>query len=170
MKKKFVYHFLFLLMISVYMTGCFSTSIDKEISRSLSIELPLEVTIHHKDDHGGFHGDGVTIANVQFEDGAAEDFLSQIQRNIDWKPTPLSENIKLELYGGEKGNTYYSSDLAVQNEMPEDIKGYWVFIDRYDSEDKITNGEELFSRSSKNYTLGIYDTEKNKLYYYQYDS
>ena len=171
MKKKFPCVLFLLIMLSLFLTGCFSLSINKEISRSLGIYLPLKSVINYEDDHGGFHGDGVTIANVQFEDGVAEDVLLQIQNNKDWKPTPLSENMTLEFYGGEESkDVYYASDLAEKNNMPEINNGYWIFIDRFNGENRLTEGEELFSRSSKNYTSGIYDSENNKLYYFQYDS
>ena len=170
MKRKLFRDFFLLTILSCFLTGCFSTSISKEISNSLAIQLPSESEINYEDDHGGFHGDGVTVANVQFEEDEAETILSQIQNNKDWKPAPLSENIELEFYGGEKNDVYYISDLAEKNNMPEIIDGYWIFIDRYDGEDRITEGEELFSESAKNYTAGIYDSKNKKLYYFEYDS
>lgn len=170
LKKKFICGFCLLIALSFFLTGCFSTSISKQISNSLAVQLPSEVEIDYEDDHGGFHGDGVSIANVQFQEDEAKEILSQIQNNKDWKPTPLSENIELEFYGGEKNDVYYISDLAEKNNMPEITYGYWIFIDRYDGKERITEGEELFSESAKNYTAGIYDIETKKLYYFEYDS
>lgn len=170
MKGKFSCGFFLLMAFSFFLTGCFSTSISKQISNSLTVQLPSKVEIDYEDDHGGFHGDGVTMATVQFQEDEAKEILTQIQNNKDWKATPLPENIELEFYGGEKNDVYYISDLAEKNNMPEITYGYWIFIDRYDGEERITEGEELFSESAKNYTAGIYDIETKKLYYFEYDS
>lgn len=64
----------------------------------------------------------------------------------------------------------YESDLAEKLDMPKIQNGYWIFIDRYNNEKRVTDGEELFPRYSANYTVGIYDAESNILYYCKYDS
>lgn len=82
------------------------------------------------------------------------------------KPLPLSENVEREIYGGED----YESNLAKKLGMPKIQNGYWTFIDRYNGENKVTNGEGLFHRYSANYTVGIYDADSNILYYCKFDS
>ncbi|SEK51834.1 hypothetical protein [Carnobacterium iners] len=108
---------------------------------------------------------------MEFKGKKAEDIVNQIQENNDWKKTPLPKNIKLQLYGGEiDENTTYSSDLAQNNKMPEINEGYWLFIDRYEGKKRLSKGEELFSRSSHNYTVGLYDKKTSSLYYFECDS
>lgn len=165
MKKQFTY--VILLAIFVYsLTGCFPHSINKEISNSLGINIPLFLKIEYEDSHGGFHGDGVTLAKVQLESKHAKKILSAIKDNDHWKLIPLSENVEREIYGGED----YESNLAKKLGMPKIQNGYWIFIDRYNGENKVTDGEGLFPRYSANYTVGIYDADSDTLYYCKFDS
>jgi hypothetical protein len=53
--------------------------------------------MEYEDTHGGFHGDGVTSAKIQFEGEDAENILSEIKGNDDWGDFPLSENVELEI-------------------------------------------------------------------------
>lgn len=160
-----------MLGVSIYsFTGCFPKPINKEISNSLGIKIPVNLKIECEDTHGGFHGDGVTLAKIQFEGKNAENILLEIKGNDNWKGFPLSENVELEIYGGEKGSVMYESDLAKKLDMPKIKKGYWIFIDRYNQKTRVTDGEELFSRYSANYTAGIYNVDSNILYYFKFDS
>lgn len=110
------------------------------------------------------------LAKVRFEGKAAENVLSQIKNNDNWKALPLSQNVELEMYGGKKGTVTYESDLAKKLDMPKIQHGYWIFIDRFNNETRVTDGEGLFPRYSANYTLGIYDIDSNTLYYCKFDS
>ncbi len=165
MKKQFTCVLLFAIFVCS-LTGCFPYSINKEISSSLGINIPLFLKIEYEDTHGGFHGDGVTLAKVQLEGKNANNILSEIKGNDGWKDLPLSENVELEMYGGED----YESNLAKKLGMPKIQNGYWIFIDRYKGENKVTDGERLFPRYSANYTVGIYDADSNILYYCKFDS
>ena len=60
-------------MVILFLTGCFSESINKRISRSLGIEIPKDIKIEYEDTHGGFHGDGETVAVVEFNNSIGED-------------------------------------------------------------------------------------------------
>lgn len=167
MRKRFTY---MLLIIIFSLTGCFSPSINKRISKSLGIKIPENIKIEYEDTHGGFHGDGVTLAKVQFKSKDAEKILSQIKNSDNWRDLPLSENIKLVLYGGKKGSVEYVSDLAKRLEMPKIQSGYWIFIDRFGNENKFNDDKLLLDRCSANYTVAIYDIENNILYYCEFDS
>lgn len=169
MKKKIAYMFL-LMILMCSLTGCFLWSINREISIFLGISIPGNLEIEYEDTHGGFHGDGVTLARAQLEGKDAEKILKEIKDNDNWKSLPLPKNIEIVMYGGEKDSMMYESDLAEKLDMPKIQNGYWIFIDRYNNEKRVTDGEELLSRYSANYTVGIYDAESNILYYCKYDS
>ena len=169
MKEQFTC-LIILAMLVCSLTGCFPWSINKRISSSLGISIPLYLKIEYEDTHGGFHGDGVTLAKVRFKGKDAENVLSQIRANDNWKRLPLSDNVELEMYGGKKDAVVYESDLAEKLDMPKIQNGYWIFIDRFNNETRVTDGEGLFPRYSANYTLGIYDTDSSILYYCKFDS
>ena len=80
---------LLLVMVILFLTGCFSESINKRISRSLGIEIPKDIKIEYEDTHGGFHGDGETVAVVEFNNSIGEDIQSEMLNNEDWNKLPL---------------------------------------------------------------------------------
>ena len=171
MKKKMGYLIVILVIFCFIWTNVLFISMDKRLSRALGIRIPSDSALVIEDSHGGFHNDGVLMVRTEFEDEKAKEIVTQIKNNQDWKATPLPENIKLILYGGEMGsNSSYVSDLAQKNKMPEINEGHWLFIDRKDGKKKITAGEELLSSYSSNYTVGLYDTQTNSLYYFESDS
>ena len=87
--KKQYKHLLLLVMVILFLTGCFSESINKRISRSLGIEIPKDIKIEYEDTHGGFHGDGETVAVVEFNNSIGEDIQSEMLNNEDWNKLPL---------------------------------------------------------------------------------
>ena len=101
---------LLLVMVILFLTGCFSESINKRISRSLGIEIPKDIKIEYEDTHGGFHGDGETVAVVEFNNSIGEDIQSEMLNNEDWNKLPLSENLDLIMYGGKKEGMDYALD------------------------------------------------------------
>ena len=78
-------------MVILFLTGCFSESINKRISRSLGIEIPKDIKIEYEDTHGGFHGDGETVAVVEFNNSIGEDIQYNIQGLLNSSIT-LSQN------------------------------------------------------------------------------
>lgn len=153
-----------------FFNGLFFTVHQQKISNSLGIKMPENIKIEYENTHEGFYEDGITLAKIQFKGKNAEKILSEIKDNGDWRSLPLTENIKLKLYGGEKGSVEYISDLAERLDMPEILNGYWIFIDRFKGKDKINDDRLLFERYSSNYTVGIYDVENNILHYCKFDS
>lgn len=86
MKRKFKY----ILLIAIFifsLTGCFSQSINKEISNPLGIKIPSKLKIEYEDVHGWF-GDGETLAKIQFNDEDAEKILLEIKRDDNWLNLP----------------------------------------------------------------------------------
>ncbi|MCA9766728.1 MAG: hypothetical protein KC455_09970 [Carnobacterium sp.] len=171
MKKKIIYLCLIVTAVSFIWTDILFISTIKQLSRSLGICISEDSILVSTDSHGGLNGDGNLLVRIEFEGKRAEDIVNQIQSNNDWKKTPLPNAIKIQLYGGEMGeNTTYYSNLAKSNKLPETFEGYWLFIDRYEGKNQLTKGEDLLSRSSHNYTVGLYDNKTNNLYYFEADS
>ena len=126
--------------------------------------------IEYMDDHGGFHGDGENFVKIEFDKANGLNFLSQIEQNSGWNKIPLSENLNLIMYGGSRNNIDYAYNLAEKTGIPEIKNGYWYFIDRHsDSTDK-KDDTELFDRYSLNFTLAMYNTDDNILYFFEIDT
>ena len=162
---------LIIVLVIVFMVaGCSLGSNQDYIANQINIDMPDILTIEHIDDHGGFHGDGEKFAKIVFDNKNGLNILSQVENSNRWNEMPLTENLNIIMYGGVKDNMEYAYNLAEKSGIPEIENGYWLFTDRHS---KSTNSEsdiELFSRYSLNFTISIYDTDNNTLYYYELDT
>lgn len=124
------------------------------------------VVVEEKDTHGGFVGDGAYYLILDCSDNT-EDALSIV---ADWNELPLSENLNLIMYGGEKDGVTYGYDLSEEAHMPVIENGYYYFEDRHSEAKDATDDSELFSRASYNFSLAVYDSDTNRLYYFEFDT
>ena len=118
------------------------------------------------DSHGGFHGDGTYSA--VYDCTACKDYILKIVQK--WNRFPLSENLELILYGGEKDGLTYGYELAKGIGFPKISDGYWFFLDRHSERKNSNSDEELFVRYSFNFSVAIYDADSNMLYYIREDT
>ena len=122
--------------------------------------------VEEMDTHGGFVGDGSYYLILDCSDNT-EDALSIV---ADWNELPLSENLNLIMYGGEKDGKTYGYDLSEEAHMPVIENGYYYFEDRHSEAKDVSDDSELFSRASYNFSLAVYDSETNRLYYFEFDT
>lgn len=123
--------------------------------------------VEEMDTHGGFLGDGTyyLILDCSNNEDAALNIVA------DWNPLPLSENLNLIMYSGEKGGVSYDGySLSVEAHMPVIENGYYCFEDRHPTADDVSDDSELFSRASFNFSLAVYDIDTNRLYYFEFDT
>ena len=62
-------------------------------SSLIEIPIPIFAKIEEKDTHGGFHGDGETLAKFYFSDKQAQNFTSNISNNSHWNEFPIPETL-----------------------------------------------------------------------------
>ncbi len=61
--KKQYKHLLLLVMVILFFNRfAFQNLLIKEFQNNLGIEIPKDIKIEYEDTHGGFHGDGETVA------------------------------------------------------------------------------------------------------------
>lgn len=91
-------------------------------------------------------------------------------------PFPLDDTVKALVYGIETregdsliGIGSYLSDEENRPLIPEIENGYYLLIDRQAEEGKAT-GADILYRASLNFTLGIYDSDADILYYFELDT
>lgn len=118
------------------------------------------------DDHGGFLGDGLYYLIMDCSSNKEKAF-----ENVSgWNELPLSENLSLVMYGGEKDGEIYGYNLAEKAKIPNVENGCYYFRDRHSESSDSSDDSELFSRSSFNFSLAVYDRDTNKFYYFAFDT
>ena len=88
----------------------------------------------------------------------------------NWNELPLSENLNLIMFRGEKNGVTYGYELAKEAHIPKIENGYYIFEDRSSESKDSTDDKELFNRYSFNFSIAIYDCDTNKLYYFEFDT
>lgn len=87
-----------------------------------------------------------------------------------WNQLPLSENLNLIMYGGERDGMTYGFNLAELANMPTIENGYYCFYDRHSESTDSGSDANLFDRASFNFSLAVYDFDTNMMYYFEYDT
>lgn len=122
--------------------------------------------IQREDNHGGFHGDGTACVILD----CSENREQARELVADWKELPLPENLNLMFYGGERDGVYYDFDLAQQANMPKIERGFYCFQDRHSKSTDSSSDAEIFDRGSYNFSLAVYDSNTDRLYYFELDT
>ena len=157
LKRSFLIILIFIIAYIIYL----HTFYDYNFYSSLiETQIPVFAKIEEKDTHGGFNGDGETIAKFYFSDKQAKNFTNSISNNLHWNKFPIPETLQ----------------DCVYNSINEDIKipfinnGYWFFLDRHSKATNRYNYYEMFGRASLNYSIAIFDMDSNILYIYSLDT
>ena len=122
--------------------------------------------VEENDTHGGFLGDGEYYLILDCSDNT-EKALENIE---GWNSLPLSENLELAMFGGEKDGEAYGYMLSELAHMPKIENGYYFFEDRFDGAEDPSDDSELLSRYSFNFSLAVYDCDTNLLYFFAFDT
>lgn len=138
-----------------------------DIGRKLDLDLSRAALEEYRDTHGGFLGDGETFARIRLpEDAAGEAVSRMLHGGPWWKALPLTGELNRVLYGTGMEPPLFRSETGGPM-LPEVTKGWYFF---YDEQGTPYGEESLFSRSSFNFTLAVYDKETGILYYFVLDT
>lgn len=162
MKNKYIFILIFLIIAiaSYVFIYKYSSKLD------VDIDIDECKRISENDQHQGFHGDGDYILKVDCSKNNKK-ILKQIKK---WKKLPLSDNLQLIMYGGERDNKTYGYELAKKNNIPEIKNGYYYYLDRNSNAANKHSDLSLFDRYSFNFTIVMYDLDTDILYYYEFDT
>jgi len=109
------------------------------------------------DSHGGFHGDGETLAVIATE-------LTRPQGQY-WHSLPLTDNLKTLLSrSGLEG-----MDVMAQT-VPGIEHGFYYFRDRHSESQDPASDDGILDRYSYNLTLAVYDSGTGTLYVWLLDT
>lgn len=122
------------------------------------------IVVDEADSHGGFHGDGSYYLILD----CSENREKAVENIKGWKQLPLSSNLQLIMYGDESGA--YGYNLAEVAKIPEVTNGYYYFCDRHSESTDSSDDTNLFARASFNFTLAIYDSDADRMYYFEFDT
>ncbi len=162
MKKNTLFFILLLILISALIYSLFANSTKAQIKDRYAIDVSALEIIYEDDTHGGFFGDGVRY--VIFDCGEAEGFENEIS---SWRDLPLTDNLQLLLYGGERDGITYGFYYSDNYEIPVITDGKYYFTDRLNG---INTDIDVFSRPSLNFTVFMYDKINLKLYMLEVDT
>lgn len=153
------------LLIAVLFSSC-RLPLSRNNKSVMGFDPSAFSVVEERDTHGGFLGDGDYYLILDCSSNADE------ARKIieDWKPLPLSENLQLIMYGGEKNGVQYGYDLAQNAQWPRIEHGCYQFADRHSESKNPDDDSELFDRYSFNFEIAIYDLDSDYLYYYRFDT
>lgn len=138
----------------------------KTIEEKTNVAFNTCELISEENTHGGFLGDGTTqkIYNCYHQN------IKKKQLKNELKPLPLSNNLMTEIMT----NFPSEENIHPENIIKEITNGYYFFIDNYavnyENNKNIYSDENISKRPSKNYTLGIYDLDTKKFYYFEVDT
>ena len=149
-----------IIALAFLLGSCGYNDYRSKISKALGIDIPSGTPMKSIDTHGGFNGDGATWVSIGFTSG--KNPIEQIKNNSDWKQLPLDEvaeflahDLKIQLDKGEASL------------MPDVENGYYIVIDRHSQKNE---NDDILGRASYNFTIAIYDTDANILYYCEFDT
>ncbi len=165
---------LFLILFHL-LSGCGALgSLRGELGGVLGLYLHSGTVLANWDNHGGFHGDGKEFVAIQFPDDSVEEQLRNTE-NGRWKALPIQEeDVQMILYGVTRrqpdGTEATFGPLMTDPDTREPLfpqveEGYYFFLDRHSDTEA-----PLMERYSYNFTVAVYDAEKNILYYGELDT
>ena len=118
------------------------------------------------EEYGGFPADGSHYLILDCSDNKKK-AMKIIE---DWNKLPLSENISIAMYGGEKDGIGYGFEFAKEAHMPKVENGYYIFKDNQLKGTDSSNDSALLNRSSFNFEIAVYDCDADKIYYFKIDT
>lgn len=164
MRKSFVALIAIIVVLPIALTACESESTQNIVSEALNIDVSSGSEVSHYDTHSG-NGDGTSCIVLSFNDDSV---LEEIASNTEWKAFPLDETTQTLVYGMEDEKSKAGPILSDGdgNPLVPDIQnGYYRLIDRHSDRET-----DILDRYSFNFTVGLYDTDNNTLYFCELDT
>lgn len=160
MKKTLIFGSILFGIIFVYVITQIFWGNYFEISSELEVNIPITAKMEYKDNHGGLLYEGETIAIINFTERQANNFYEKIKVNEHWMKYPIDELIESHL-------SLHEMDGIT---IPKIENGYWFIKDRHKLAINEYFYDRIYDRSSRNFSVGIYDIDSKVLYYFRQDT
>ena len=157
---------------SALLVGSISSDEKSGISQATGIDV-TDGEMVSLESETGFHGDGTSIAVIRFSDDTA---LRQIEDAADWRPLPLDETTQALVYGvsraSDDGAFVWSDGPYLTDDegaclIPSIETGYYWFLDRHDAAGE---DSDILGRASLNFSVALYDSGSDTLYFATLDT
>lgn len=160
MKKVFAFFFALTLLIALS-----SCAIAPQPDDYFGFSKQDFTVVEEEDSHNDFLGDGSYYLILDCSNN-----IDTALKNIDhWNQLPLSENLNLIMYGGNRDGIAYRYNLSEKAHLPVIENGYYCFLDRHSKAIDSSDDSGLF-RGSFNFSLAVYDSDTNRFYYFEFDT
>lgn len=116
----------------------------------LEISMPKVRVVYHSDTHGGFHGDGTTVLILSGQ--------AHIPESRFWHDLPMGKNVRDTL------------EANLPEGLPPVAEGQWFCLDRHSKAVDPADPAMLFGHGSYNFTVALYDSDNQLLYYIKLDT
>lgn len=93
--------------------------------------------------------------------------------NEGWNKLPLTDNLNVVVYGKESPSESlgpYVTDDDGKTIFPVVENGYYFFMDRHSESKGINDDTNILNRYPFNFTIAIYDTDNQTIYYCEFDT
>lgn len=127
----------------------------QRIEKALDLDLSGGTLERFEDSHGGFHGDGLTAAEV-----TVEGLVEELANAGGWRPLPMSDSTAQAIRLCE----------AEDETVEETAEGFYYLYDRHSQCSDPYDDTQIHSRYSYNFTAAVYDSRQGKLYFYKFDT
>lgn len=168
MKKRYL-----ILTLVLLLWGCAARDPLAEISAVIGVDVTGASLSDLTDSHGGFLGDGETVAQIVLTAPQREALLTGVQESEYWHPLPLSAELSAAIYGSRTGNLVLNPLFTDENGdplLPPIENGCYFFLDRNSQSTDPASSAGLHDRASWNFTAAVYDADQNILYYLELDT
>lgn len=118
------------------------------------------IVASEKDTHGGFHGDGESLAVVRLKRGGAEELIN----SANFIPIPMDEELFRFVYGD-----FLSVDSLIK-EIPAIENGGYLLRDRFAEQYPSESAAPIFERMAINLTLTVVDADSDTVYIFDLDT
>lgn len=153
----------FIVLFIIYLIYAFT--LEERILLSIQIEnyVPIFAKLDEKDTHSGFRNEGELLKKIYFSERQANNFIEQVKKKDNWRELPMTERLS---------NKVCKYAMVDDMNIPEVDKGYWFVLDRHSETKDKYNEKDIFDedRHSYNFTVAVFDIDKNILYVYELDT
>jgi hypothetical protein len=157
--------FLLLLLPYFAFVAKQAASFDESIEESIGIKIPDYQDRKYVSEKGWF-GDGIATTLYQFDDENAKLVKELILQEEQWHALPLTKSVNEIL---ERDRDASGRDPAKEADLPYIENGYWYFSDESPSATAY-DGTGIYYGAPMNFDLAIFDSDTNRLYFYESDS
>lgn len=163
--KKYLKILLIVLLSIFVIYIIYAFTLEERVLMTKKIEnyIPIYAKMDKKNTHGGFHNDGELLEKIYFSEKQANNFINSAEKNSNWRKLPITERLHNKV-----------CKYAIDEEMniPEISNGYWFVLDRHSAAKSKYNEKDIFKedRYSYNFTVAVFDIDKNVLYIYELDT